>query len=301
MRNIREHPAIRVETGQDAFEPDRGSSQLKRASRLWTSAFTSTPGGSTSWPGCLAGETSGTGRRPGVCPKPGRSSPSVRHPRRMSRRNARCHRGDARTPSSHCPDRPTDTGGEWAGEVVPLEPVDSVSITTVCDNSIDFWLLDEGPARRLLSRRGEPPTVDAIILEGGRAIDSPTAEPGFSAHIEITKGGRTHRLLFDAGVTPTGCRENLARLDLSPRELEAVVCSHGHFDHTTGISGLLDVLGSANMPIVIHRSSGAAGGSPSPVESPWSSPQQAAGPSKTAASRSSRTASHRSFSRIRCS
>ena len=147
--------------------------------------------------------------------------------------------------------RPT-LEGEWAGEVVPLEPVDSVSITTVCDNSIDFWLLDEGPARRLLSRRGEPPTVDAITLEGGKAIDSPTAEPGFSAHIEITKGGRTHRLLFDAGVTPTGCRENLARLDLSPRELEAVVCSHGHFDHTTGISGLLDVLGSANMPIVIH-------------------------------------------------
>ena len=59
-------------------------------------------------------------------------------------------------------------------------------------------------------------------------------------------------MLFDAGVTPTGCRENLARLDLSPRELEAIVCSHGHFDDTTGFSGLLDVLGSANMPIVIH-------------------------------------------------
>jgi len=140
----------------------------------------------------------------------------------------------------------------WPGEVVPLEPVDSVSITTVCDNSVDFWLLDEGPARRLLSRSGEPPVRKAFTLEGGKVVDSPTAEPGFSAHIEVTKGGRTHRLLFDAGVTPTGCRENMARLDLSPRELEAIVCSHGHFDHTTGLSGLLDVLGSGNMPIVIH-------------------------------------------------
>jgi 7,8-dihydropterin-6-yl-methyl-4-(beta-D-ribofuranosyl)aminobenzene 5'-phosphate synthase len=140
----------------------------------------------------------------------------------------------------------------WPGEVVPLEPVDSVSITTVCDNIVDFWLLDEGPARRLLSRSGEPPVREACTLEGGKVVDTPTAEPGFSAHVEITKGGRTHRVLFDAGVTPTGCRENLARLDLSPRELEAIVCSHGHFDHTTGLSGLLDVLGSANMPIVIH-------------------------------------------------
>ena len=142
--------------------------------------------------------------------------------------------------------------GEWAGEMVPLDPVDSVSITTVCDNVIDFWLLDEGPARRLLSRRGAPPMVEACTLEGGKVVDSPTAEPGFSAHVEITKGDRTHRLLFDAGVTPTGCRENLARLDLSPRALEAIVCSHGHFDHTTGLSGLFDVLGSTNMPIVIH-------------------------------------------------
>ena len=141
---------------------------------------------------------------------------------------------------------------EWGGEVLPLEPVDSVAITTVCDNVIDFWLLDEGPAHRLLSRRGEPPTVEAFAIEGGKVVDAPTAEPGFSAHVEIIKGGRTHRLLFDAGVTPTGCRENLARLDLTPRDLEVIVCSHGHFDHTTGLSGLLDVLGPTHMPIVIH-------------------------------------------------
>jgi 7,8-dihydropterin-6-yl-methyl-4-(beta-D-ribofuranosyl)aminobenzene 5'-phosphate synthase len=143
-------------------------------------------------------------------------------------------------------------GDEQAGPVITLEPVDAVSITTVCDNLVDFWLVDEGPARRLLSRPGEPPLVDAPALQGGKAVDSPTAEPGFSAHIEVAKDGQSHRFLFDAGLTRTGCRENLARLDLSPRNLEAIVFSHGHFDHTTGLSGLLDVLGPANVPVIIH-------------------------------------------------
>jgi len=70
---------------------------------------------------------------------------------------------------------------EREGEVVPLEPVDSVSITMVCNNVIDFWLLDEGPVRRLLSRNGAPPTLEAFTLEGRKVADSPTAEPGFSA------------------------------------------------------------------------------------------------------------------------
>ena len=144
----------------------------------------------------------------------------------------------------------TDVG--WAGEPIPLSPVDSISITTVCDNTVDFWLLDEGPAHRLLSREGPAPTVAAFTLEGGTAIDSPTAEPGFSVHVAVTRAGRTHRLLFDAGLTPGGCRDNLRRLDLPARDLEAVVCSHGHFDHTTGLSGLVEELGRAALPVVIH-------------------------------------------------
>ena len=147
---------------------------------------------------------------------------------------------------------PVADDAPWQGELIPLEPVDGVSITTICDNVIDFWLVDEGPAHRLLSRPGDPPMVGVSTLEGGKSIDSPIAEPGFSAHVEITKAGRTHRLLFDAGVTANGCTENMARLDLLPGDLEAIVCSHGHFDHTAGFAGLLRVLGRANLPVVIH-------------------------------------------------
>ena len=150
------------------------------------------------------------------------------------------------------PINPIVRDAQWEGQVISLEPVDSVAITTVCDNVIDFWLLDQGPARRLLGREGEPPNTSAPTLEGGKVVDAPVAEHGFSAHVAITKAGRTHRLLFDTGLSPKGCVENLARLDLAVADLEAIVCSHGHFDHTTGFSGLLQALGQANLPVVLH-------------------------------------------------
>ena len=60
------------------------------------------------------------------------------------------------------------------------------------------------------------------------------------------------RLLFDTGVTPDGCAENLRRLGRDLADIEAIVCSHGHFDHTTGLSGLIGRLGRANLPVLIH-------------------------------------------------
>src|ERR1019366_6368049 len=64
--------------------------------------------------------------------------------------------------------------------------------------------------------------------------------------------GRTHRLLFDTWMTPTGCVDNLRRLGHDPGDIEAVVCSHGHLDHTTGLSGLMTVLGQQKMPVLMH-------------------------------------------------
>ena len=69
--------------------------------------------------------------------------------------------------------------------------------------------------------------------------------------MEIRKGGRVRRLLFDTGVTPSGCADNLHRLDKDPADIEVIVCSHGHFDHTTGLSGLIGQLGRANVPVLM--------------------------------------------------
>ncbi len=135
---------------------------------------------------------------------------------------------------------------------VPLEPVDSVHITTLIDNVCDMLAQDQGPAKRFGLSVAEAPRLPAPSLEGGQALDAPLAEHGFSALITITKGGQERRVLFDAGLTPDGLTENMRRLSLSPKELEAIVLSHGHFDHTTGLNGLVRTLGRPNLPVIIH-------------------------------------------------
>jgi 7,8-dihydropterin-6-yl-methyl-4-(beta-D-ribofuranosyl)aminobenzene 5'-phosphate synthase len=140
----------------------------------------------------------------------------------------------------------------YAGEVIPLEPVESLSVTTVCDNTTDILLTDQGSAHRFPGRGAKVLTVAAPTLEEGQVIDGPVAEHGFSVHVAVTKRGVVHRFLFDAGVSPNGCRDNLARLGLAPTDLEAIVLSHGHFDHTTGLAGLVQALGRAGLPVVLH-------------------------------------------------
>ena len=143
---------------------------------------------------------------------------------------------------------------EWTGEVLPLDPVDELSVLTVCDNSMDLLLPDQGPARRLsLAGMGrQTPMLEALTLRDGKVPDAPLAQHGFSALVEVRKGSRVRRLLFDTGLTPAGCAENLRRLGCDLAGIEAIVCSHGHFDHTTGLSGLIGRLGRANLPVLIR-------------------------------------------------
>jgi len=46
--------------------------------------------------------------------------------------------------------------------------------------------------------------------------------------------------------------ENMRRLDIDPGSIEAIVLSHGHFDHTAGLAGPIRTLKPANMPVIVH-------------------------------------------------
>ena len=143
--------------------------------------------------------------------------------------------------------------GDWSGETITLEPVDELRVLSVCDNIVDIMLPDQGVARRLpLGGATAAQFLEARSLAGGKVPDAPLAQHGFSALVTAARAGRTHRLLFDTGMTPTGCVDNLRRLGHDPGDIEAVVCSHGHFDHTTGLSGLMTVLGQQKMPVLMH-------------------------------------------------
>jgi 7,8-dihydropterin-6-yl-methyl-4-(beta-D-ribofuranosyl)aminobenzene 5'-phosphate synthase len=134
---------------------------------------------------------------------------------------------------------------------VPLEPVDSLAVTTLVDNVYDVFMPDQGPAHRSGpgSTRARLPVA---TMANGFVPDQLVAEHGFSLLLTLTRGERTHRLLFDCGVSPDGMVENMRRLEVDPHDLEAVVLSHGHFDHTAGLDGLVRRLGRASMPVLVH-------------------------------------------------
>lgn len=113
-------------------------------------------------------------------------------------------------------------------EAIPIEPVDAVTVTTLVDNVTDLLLLDDGPATRPSLQLAVRPELPARFLEGGRTGDALRAEHGFSCLVTIEKAGRATRVLFDAGLTPDGLVGNMRRLDLSPRDIDIIVLSHGH-------------------------------------------------------------------------
>ncbi|HXK33568.1 MAG TPA: MBL fold metallo-hydrolase [Dehalococcoidia bacterium] len=137
-----------------------------------------------------------------------------------------------------------------------LDPVDALSITVLMDNVADALAPDDGPAKRggglASASTGRPPLLHASTLETGQVADALLAEHGFSALVTAVKGDAKHHLLFDAGTTPDGVSENMRRLGVDAKDVEVVVLSHGHFDHTTGMDGFIRAVGRPNLPVVIH-------------------------------------------------
>ena len=184
---------------------------------------------------------------------------------------------------------------------ISLTPVDSLTVTTLVDNVTDMLLVDEGPARRPPTDLSGHPGVPARLLEGGRTGDALRAEHGFSCLVTATASGRSVRVLFDAGRTPDGLVENMRRLEISPHEIDVIVLSHGHWDHTTGMDGLVGELGRANLPVLIHPEFWSRRRLALPGREPVELPSTSRRPSREPASRSSRNAGPRSSSTARSS
>jgi 7,8-dihydropterin-6-yl-methyl-4-(beta-D-ribofuranosyl)aminobenzene 5'-phosphate synthase len=138
---------------------------------------------------------------------------------------------------------------------ISLAPVDGVHVTILIDNSADWLLADEtGLVRRwgLDGTAGPLPVIPAELAVDKSSFDFLRAEHGFSAMVDVMKGNATRRVLFDTGVTPDGMVGNLDRLGIPPDSFEAIVFSHGHFDHVMGLHGLTRRLGRTNLPILLH-------------------------------------------------
>jgi len=140
-----------------------------------------------------------------------------------------------------------------AAQILP-NPVDRVEVLTVVDNVMDLLLLSTDVAKRVGpgGREGQQtPMVDAPLLESGQAEDAPVAEHGLSFMISVTSGKSRRTVLFDTGSSVGGVVHNLRARGVDAGEIEAIVLSHGHFDHTTGLNGLARQLDSLP-PLLVH-------------------------------------------------
>lgn len=115
-----------------------------------------------------------------------------------------------------------------------LVPVNKISITLLMDNITDRLLPNSQYAHR-------PP-----LGKDEKFLPAPIAEHGFSAIIETevnnnnSESGSIQRNvhLFDAGTSENGVIFNSDLFGINLQNIDAIVLSHGHFDHFLGLQSV---------------------------------------------------------------
>ncbi len=121
-----------------------------------------------------------------------------------------------------------------------LRTVDRVEVTSLVDNYVDVLL----ESTDLVTR---PPRSK----DGEIPLNTLLAEHGLSLLVKAWRGEKCNTVLFDTGYTGIALFHNAEILGIDLREIEALVVSHAHMDHTGALSVFLDRLGRA-VPVVLH-------------------------------------------------
>lgn len=121
-----------------------------------------------------------------------------------------------------------------------LHAVDSVEILILVDNVTDN--LSSTPRfveteMNRLARRG-------INLIAGDCLCC--AAHGLSCLVTVTKDGKSRTMLFDSGPEADTFARNVQRLGADLSAVEAIVLSHGHWDHGGGMIRALDLIRGSN-------------------------------------------------------
>ena len=99
------------------------------------------------------------------------------------------------------------------------------------------------------------PSVDrvklTVLVEDSVNKPDLTAKHGLSFLVETASAGSNSRILMDAGPPPDIALHNANVLKADIRHLDAIVISHGHYDHA---GGLVEILRNVRRPtpVVVH-------------------------------------------------
>lgn len=120
---------------------------------------------------------------------------------------------------------------------IHLLEVDEVRISIIMDNTVDLLTSETKIARRLRLHSN-------CIL--------PIAEHGFSVLIQVKSGDKQGTVLLDTGTSANGVLHNMKAFGINLSDLQAIVLSHGHFDHTSGLPNLIEKLETQKFSLVLH-------------------------------------------------
>jgi len=112
--------------------------------------------------------------------------------------------------------------------------VDRLAVRIVTDNIVIQFVPTEKRDGLTIERRTGSNT--APDRQPRAALN---AEWGLAMHVESRRGEETRNVLIDFGYTPEVLLNNMHILEVDPARFDALVLSHGHYDHFGGMVGFL--------------------------------------------------------------
>lgn len=92
-----------------------------------------------------------------------------------------------------------------------------------------------------------------VLAEDSVPYESPLlGQHGVSYWLEAERRGSTKKILVDVGQNPEALLFNVGKLGIPLREADAVVLTHCHYDHTQGLTRILEAIGRKNVPVIAH-------------------------------------------------
>ncbi|MFX0107800.1 MAG: MBL fold metallo-hydrolase, partial [Candidatus Hodarchaeota archaeon] len=91
-----------------------------------------------------------------------------------------------------------------------------------------------------------------VKKEEGEEKPLPIAGGGLCLYIRATVGDETRTILYDAAESYRTMENNVDALGLDLSKIEAVVLSHGHWDHFGGLLWAIDNIGRKDLSVYVH-------------------------------------------------